>query len=282
LAGIEKIGRVYPLDNEGFISNPTHAGLLVAPWKTVVDCLVEECTSDLGKDVHSIYVRGSIAAGTAVEGISDVDSIVVLRDFVGLPLPRWVEEKESEIQEKFDFLRGVEIVCVPRSQAVFPFHSRVPLLLKTQSLCVYGSDLIPDLPRYRPGIESMIDAPRLRASMEFVLSRMKQDISSDETIAYCRWLMKIIVRAGFEIIQERERVYTRDLFFCADGFLKYYSTKSSEMWNAVEWAVYPTSDKEQLTRYLRSFGSWLCTEVERRLCPAFTKNPGWWVGERRA
>lgn len=281
MTGIRKIGRAHPLDDEGYIVNPTRPGSIRGSWKSLVDFLVGECSSELGRDAHSIYVRGSVAAGTAVKGVSDIDSIVVLRDFAGLPLPGWVQAREAKIQEGFDFLRGAEIVCVPRSRAVLPFSSRVPLLLKTQSLCVYGTDLIPKLPKYRLGVESMLDAPRLRPSHEFVLSALKRGMPPAETAGYCRWLMKIMVRAAFEIVQERERVYTRDLFFCAEGFLKYYGGKSSDVWQAVGWAVRPTSDRAQLIHYLQTFGAWLSQEVERRLRPAFAKTPGWWIGERQ-
>jgi hypothetical protein len=250
MSRVERIGGIQPLDADGCIVNPARRELIRQPWLAAVDDMVARCRAAFAGDIHSIYVRGSVARGIAVPGFSDLDMILALRDFAPLPLESEIRPLETAIQSSHDFVRGVELAVVERAVARAPLRSPAAIVLRTQSVCVFGRDLLPEIPPFRPGPESHIDAPRLRDSIGHVREKLRGRPSEDETRAYCVWLMKIVVRAAFELVADRESGYTRDLYFCAETVARHYPDCAARIWQAVEWAVDPPTDPAPLLEYL--------------------------------
>jgi hypothetical protein len=199
-----------------------------------------------------------VARGLAVEGFSDLDTLIAIRDFAPMPAPAAIEALEARIQARFAHIRGVEATCFARARTRAPMGSRAAIVLKTQSVCVHGTDLIPEIPPFRRGPGSQLEAPRLAPSLEFARSRLLGASSEREVIAYAVWALKILVRAAFELVQDRERGYTRDLFACAESFARHYPEKSAEIWRAAALAVEPTSDAAAVVAFLSDFGRWMC------------------------
>jgi hypothetical protein len=259
MAELRRIGGLEALDERGCIVNPARLDRIDPRWMDAIRGLAEGAVEAWGRDVHSVYVRGSAPRGLAVDGFSDLDTLVAIRDLAPLPLPVSVSALEASIQERFGFIRGVEIGCFPRAETRAPAGSRAAILLKTQSVCVFGEDLIPEVPPVRMGRESRLEAPRLESSLEHAVSQLRRPgISENEVLAYGVWSLKILVRAGFELVQDWEAGYTRDLYACAESFARHYPAKAGEMWRAVELAVEPTADRAALVKFLSDFGRWVC------------------------
>jgi hypothetical protein len=83
-----------------------------------------------------------------------------------------------------------------------------------------------------------------------------------ETVkAWCQWIMKGLVRSGFELIMEQERVSTRDLYPCYVAFTRYFPAQSQQMHHALARAIEPSDNKEELAQLLYGFGVWIVTAV---------------------
>lgn len=65
------------LDEEGHIPNLTSKTFIRNPWKEAIDLVIISAQAHFGADLHSLYVRGSVALGAAEVGISDLDMISV-------------------------------------------------------------------------------------------------------------------------------------------------------------------------------------------------------------
>ena len=72
---LKNIGRLWQLDPEGFLVNEAHSEKIVPPFDRVVTVVRETYLKYARENIHSIYLRGSIPRGLAIEGISDVDII---------------------------------------------------------------------------------------------------------------------------------------------------------------------------------------------------------------
>jgi hypothetical protein len=248
---IERIGGVAPLDEDGCIANPARLDLIRDPWLAPVQALGAQCRAMFGADVHGIYVRGSVARGVAVPDSSDLDAMLVFREFTAPPLASTIQAIEADVQTRFAFVRGVDISVVKRSElralTSTGSRSRDAFVLKTQAVCVDGIDLIPSLCKVRPGPGTMIEARRLVSSIEYVIAKLHlRGKTPEEIAAYCVWVMKILVRAAFELVQDRDRGYTRDLFPCAEIFARHHPEHADDLWKAVAWAVNPISDRDLL------------------------------------
>ncbi|MFD2452951.1 hypothetical protein [Ideonella paludis] len=131
-------------------------------------------------------------------------------------------------------------------------------MIKTQSLCLWGEDLAPSLPGYRPGPALAAHAHQLQADLQAFqaecpegdTAEMAQDIRE-----WCQWIMKRVVRSGFELTMARERTYTRDLYPCYTAFACHYPERAPQMRQALQWAIAPADTKQPLEQFLEDFGA---------------------------
>ena len=138
------------LDQNGFIATPP-AGPLQKAFQPVVNALINQLTQSLTVPVHSIYVYGSVAQGSAVAGRSDLD--------ISLILTRPPTEDEQQalkalrinlalahpVISKIDF--DIGMLAEVQNPAN---HNSWGYWLKHHCRCIYGEDLRADFPLFRP------------------------------------------------------------------------------------------------------------------------------------
>ncbi|WP_102336323.1 nucleotidyltransferase domain-containing protein [Salimicrobium jeotgali] len=264
---IKKIGNLCPLDAHGYIINQADFTYIDNKFRKVIELINENCLSALPGEVHSIYLRGSVPRGAEVEGVSDVDVIVVTySDPENLDL-EWTEVATRIIDEKYSFINGVELgFSSLREVKEYKYCSMIPFILKTYGVCVYGENLISELPGYKPdrslANEHLFHLPALidRARRELEGNEDTEDIED-----CCSWIMRIIVRAGVALVIIQEEAYTRDLYPAYELFSKHYPEKEKEMRTALWYAINPSSDSREIKKFLDCFGNWIEEETENWL-----------------
>lgn len=93
-----------------------------------------------------------------------------------------------------------------------------------------------------------------------------QDNSDREDIKdCCKWIMKIMVRAGLALVITKENTYTRDLYPAYKRFSEYFPDKESDMRRALEYAITPIIDTNVLLLFLNEFGTWMVSEADKWL-----------------
>lgn len=247
------------LDGNGCIINPARRELIEEPWGAAVRHVAAACRAVFADDIHSLYVRGSVARGAAVQGIADLDMVLVLRELSAPPLAATIDRIEAETRAAFAFLRGAELDAVPRAGLRGPLRPwpRQAFLLKTQGVCVDGADLIPTLPPAHIR-DAMIESRRLESSIALARQKLASPRTCErERQAWCLWLMKIIVRSAFELVSHLEQCHTRELRACAAIFSKHHPAQAAAIDQAVAWAVDPTDDARAIIALLDGFGAWL-------------------------
>lgn len=261
---IKDIGSVCPIDENGYIINQSDPNKIKDQFWKVIRRIKESCLSALPKEVHSIYIRGSLPRGLGIEGVSDVDAIIITyANAQDLNLD-WVEETEQSIDQKFSFIHGVELGFYPLSEIEESqrYCSMIPFILKTYGMCVYGVNLIGDLPNYRPD-SSLANEHLIHLSS--LIDKARHDLEGNDDIEdikdCCSWIMRIIVRAGLALVIVQERSYTRDLFPAFKLFSKHYPEKEQEMRTALGYAVNPISNSKDILKFLDHFGNWMEKEA---------------------
>ena len=257
---LKPIGPLQRVDAEGFLINPASVEAIVPPWDALVAATVEAYRRHLGDNLHSVYVRGSVAQGTAVENISDLDSFSVTPGLAKYWSDHWGRRARQGLEERFEFCAEVELNCVP--MAALWRHRRYKWArfhLKTQAACVFGEDLGPRLDPIRPGIDAMLHAPHVQGWLDRYRRKVER-ASRHKRLQLCRRIMTFILRAGFDVVMERERTYTRDLVRCYDAFAKHYPQRAAEMRHALELAIEPTADAVEMRSLFDGLGSWLVEE----------------------
>jgi hypothetical protein len=257
---IQKSGVFLKTDGEGYLIPDTGAGKIVSPWREAVEYAREIEVRRLGPRLHSLYLRGSAARGTALPGRSDLDLFAVLlddqSDRLGPPAP-WSPQESDEFHRRFPFVTGFENSRITLADVHGPFHY-YRFVMKVSAVCVHGEDLLPQIPRYKA------DAPIAEEWFRIfphLVDRFAKDLArTDDAEAsgrLCHDMMKGFLRAGMLLVMRREGVYTRDLYPSYECFSKHYPEQERVMRQCLEWAVNPVADHAVLLPFAADLGAWM-------------------------
>lgn len=233
-------------------------------WLEAVEAARRAYLSEWGDAVHSVYVRGSVAGGDALENVSDLDSLAVLWEDPswGTDADAWEEETAKTLQARFPFVAGFELVCTTIEEATAKSNPDA-FIIKVESACVHGGDLARRIGGYRPGVEAAFQTRYFRHHLE-IFQREYPREGERERAETLVWILRRFLRLGMELVMEEERRYTRDLYPCYESFASHYPEKRREMYRALELAVNPAASPEA-EGFARDFGGWLAGEADRRL-----------------
>jgi hypothetical protein len=257
---VRPIGRATPVDAQGMIVNPCHPDHIVAPWDDALVTALALIRSSLGAALHSVYLRGSIPRGTAIETVSDLDLVCVLEG-VPRPPPRgWSSTIDARLRQRHPFCTGADVRGVSIERLMEPERSAaLRFLLKTQALCIEGPDLTAAWDAV-PLAHARMALKALPASLAAIRAFM-QDAShrgAGERRPRCRWIAKKIIRAAFERVAERERAYTRDLYPCWEAASRHDPHKAAHLYQALLLAIEP-EDTPAALEHLLQLGDWVAS-----------------------
>lgn len=259
---IQPIGEYLTQDENGFIVNDLALNKLEKRWRDVAYYLAKAYKKYLNESVHSIYIRGSVARGLWVDGVSDLDSFVLVKpNFSEKPI-RWQkadfqEEVGEELLKKFPFVGDLEMMLATYTTDFK--NSRLAMIVKTQSLLVDGEDIFSELKDYKANREMCLN---YRWLSEDITNFLKIN-SRSFTINQCSEMMKVIIRTGFELVIEKVGRFSPDLYICYRDFSRFYPTKEAEMRQALYWYLNPILNKKELDKFVVNFGSWMETRIEQ-------------------
>ncbi len=263
---ILNIGRVLQVDEKGFIVSESDKNKIKSPWKEAVDEIKESYIQNLGESLHSIYIRGTVSRGESIEGISDIDTFAILNREIKKEDRSWFRESVQKLEEKYSFATDIELNLLEMSKILDleeGFNDR--FTLKVQSSCLYGTDLIPEINPFKADFET---AKHFHRNLDFIFEKFIKNIQNNESEEdikeWCRWVMKRILRAAFVLVMDKEKVFTRDLYPSYTIFSKYYPEKEPLMKKALDLAINPSGDIQELKNFINDFGFWVQEEIEEK------------------
>ena len=98
--------------------------------------------------------------------------------------------------------------------------------------------------------------------MEDIHKELLVENNVKEIEEICRWMMKRIIRTGFETVMLQENVYTRDLYPNYKVFCKYHPAKTALMRKALRLAIEPTSNKTKIMHISKDLVPYIETCIE--------------------
>lgn len=260
-------GRLWRTDAEGFLRNDASAEHIRPPFAVAVNAAVGACTEQIANDIHSIYVTGSIARGLAAEGQSrlevfavlapQVDPELVLRDWIGPAQQRLAAEHGAIAEAQIDLWAYNHVFTDPGSFSIGAF------IVKTNSVCVWGSDLSPELPDYKihPAIANE-DLAQIRDDIMEAAAALKKQPDEASLRRWGHEIMARILWSGFGLVMVEEGVYTRDFDLCYEYFARHYPGHAGDMRRALQYVENPSGSAEELLAYLGDMGDWMIVHAD--------------------
>jgi hypothetical protein len=252
------LGRFLEADPEGWLVNPAGAAPLQPAWAPALEALTHACRQRAGETYDSFYVRGSVAAGAAIAGSSDLDTVLLLGDSLGERRPEWAHALAAALLEEHPFLLDVEVVVLGRGallearrhpEGADPVMAQWCFLLALGGRCLDGPDVLGDLGRYRGGPEvafvlrglprTMREFERRWAANGVAPPGPEAEASRRKLVA---WTCKKLLRAGAELAMLRDGRFTRDLAPCARRLGERLPRFAGVADRLLRWAIAPGAE----------------------------------------
>lgn len=257
---LRPIGQFFKNDENGYVINPCSIDLIPNHWIPIMELIKESYLNNLSNEIHSIYLRGSLPRGFAIDRISDLDSFALIRkDRIRWQKATWADDFNVKIKKDYVFVQDIELMLSSFNKTLFEVNPRLSMVLKTQSLCIFGEDTIPSLPRFKPDKSMMLNFRWLENDLNIFSE--KKDIQDID----CQEIMKTIIRSGFELVMERINKYTPDLYLCYKCFSEYYPSYEPNMKQALFLYLNPSKNVSYLKVFVDKFGRWMLKEVRKQI-----------------
>lgn len=266
------MGRFWQTDANGYLLNDCQRAAIQAPFWAVLTEIIAAYTQHIEADLHSLYVTGDIARGLGVPGKTPIEVFGVLDYYVDpeLVMQDWLVATEKRLAAAHDCVTAVQLTLLPQGYLFRNPEEFSPgaFQIVTQSLCLWGSDLTPELPRYT--LKRQLTRLAIANEAIFnVLPDVQEAIAEIEampTPAHVqRWCQKIsatLIHAGFCLVMDSIQAYTRDADIATEQFCRYYPAQAAAMQQAYHWTQQPTPAATELLAFLDSFGEWLIERCE--------------------
>lgn len=254
---IQNIGKVLHVDHDGFLVNESKPGNIRPPWLGAVEDIKLAYIDHLGDRLHSIYVRGSVSRGTAIEGLSDIDCIILVRGKITDLALGWKDSLIHELKIRYPFSTHFDLEEVPYEEVLNGERPTTAFNIKVNAVCVAGEDIATQLKPFKPGKDCVTVASWFNTEH---LDKKIQFIDGGETLDWqeeSMWLAKHILRLGFELVMQRDQSYTRDLYPCYQIFSQYYPEKEPAMRHVLEIAINHSDARAEILEMLNGTGRWV-------------------------
>ena len=265
-----KPGRLWSIDDHGVIQNDARREYLQPPFSALIDNAVRAYVDHIGSDLDSIYVTGSVARGLAIEGQSDLNMFAVTDDNVDpdLVMRDWIKSAEADLILKHPCVREVQLEIWPYYYA-FTDPTRYAIgafILKTHSVCVWGSDLALSLPDYgvTPGIAND-DLVQIADDIADTRAAITDDPNPVNVRYWSRTIAKNLLWAGFGLVQMEAGVHTRDMDRCYHYIAQHFPGHAADLRRALDMVDNPSEDAAMLHAYLDNVGEWLIAQANKWL-----------------
>lgn len=267
---IRDVGRFLELEPRGFFLNPAVDTDLQDDWRPALATMTAACRREAGDDFHSFYVRGSVACGAAVKGSSDLDTVLVLDDDRAERRPEWQHPLAALVTADSPFITDVEVVVLGRGallravtdpQGAGPVTAQWCFLLAVWGRCLEGTNMLPELGRFRPGsgvAYVLRSLPLDLREFEERLAKLRAETPSPRVEAelrrLCVWTCKKLLRAGAELAMLRDGRFTRDLAPSARRFATALPEHAAVAQQLLQWVIQPPVDLAALEQAARELG----------------------------
>lgn len=256
------------MDAEGHVVREASMAHVVPPWTAIVDDIVAAYVTACGPGLVGVYLRGSVPAGHAVPGLSDIDAFGLIEPAGAAPIRwadvPWADAFNARLRARHEVAIGADLAIATFDDRLGARAPGVQMVLATQSVCVHGRDVIPSITtRYRPGPAMMLHLPWLALELGALEALATRGAGADAIRRQCRALMKVMIRAGFELVMAAEQRYTTSLYWCQRSFARHHPDQAAAMERALFLYLNPSGDAGVVLALARDLGAWLLAAAGR-------------------
>jgi uncharacterized protein len=255
------------LDEDGYIRSDGSFSKITGRFRALLEIVQEKIVNAFESQLHSLYVYGSVASGTARPATSDLDILMVFKNEPTQQMRASVKELEHELSQSFRAdLREVGLAVTFLAEVLQgDYQIGIKCFIKHLCICLYGADLGAEFPKFKP---TRAVAYGLNGDIRDVIEKAKHAMldGSPETISKTTMsISRNMIRAAFCLVMEEANCWTTNLNDCCSVFTTYYPEQANQVQHLLQISKGAQVSYDELLSILNDFGRWLCDEVERKL-----------------
>ncbi|MDR9828024.1 nucleotidyltransferase domain-containing protein [Vibrio sp. FNV 38] len=219
----------------------------------------------LGTNLHSLYVYGSVARRTAVDGQSNLDIVVVTHRQFEENRTTLLNTIQWRFQRGFPHIKGLNIKLVlARDVASLDSIFSWGFLIRQCCECIYGEDLGECFGDYEPSWEiakfwNDDIGQFLKTYRSHLAKASSAEQQSDVQIA----IAKKLLRASYSVVMYRHKLWIDSAKTCGEVFLQYYPGKQTEIERLEILLSGRLIPKRSVAGLMDNYGAWLVKEYQR-------------------
>ena len=259
---IEKIGRYAKTDLNGFIIPDVAWNNILPHWKDLITDIIPQIRHD--DNIVSLYVRGSVPRGLAIDYVSDLDLVFLVKEKTE-KLPQDTIDFRQRLLCRDKFCTGIEWARYDLTE----LHSTIPgqltrfaTLLKTQCLYLWGQDVAPDIPKIKPGLAMASHIYSFAKDWADYPAKLESAQTQSRLDDMCLWMGKRILRTLFELSSLKKPRFTRDLYFCYAGAAEIYPDIKADLYRVLECSLSKSVDKNTILPIFSSTASFAIQKIK--------------------
>lgn len=236
-----------------------------ARYQPAIGELMAYLQSGLGDNLHSVYLYGSVARKTAIEGKSNMDVIVITHRSFSDSRSSLFNTIKFHFQKRYPFITGVAFKTGLASEvASLEGILSWGFLLRHCAVCIHGEDLSECFGDYEPSweiakqwnmdVEDWIAVYRNRIAR----SNKPEDQSHAQII-----IAKKLLRASYSLVMIRDKQWFDDPIECGQQFLRYHPEKQLDIERLGILLTGRVIPKRSVVGLLDSFGNWLVKQYQK-------------------
>ncbi len=234
-------------------------------FQPVVKDLLSCLRSQLGDSLHSVYIYGSVANGTAIIGQSNLDVVVVSKQDFSSQKQSLFNTINWRFQREFPQVNGVSIRTalveeITSLDAIFTWG----FLLKQCCTCLYGDDLSECFGEYIPSWEIAKHWNNDTASwVQHYRMAVAKAQDTGTQVAAQQAIAKKLLRASYSLVLHKSKRWLDCPRECGEQFVKYYPEQAVYIERLNILLGQRAIAKRSVVGLLDLYGDWLAQEYKK-------------------
>ncbi len=243
---IRPIGGFQPLDANGFLINTASIEKIAPKYLPIIQQVVSKIQQVYEKKWLSIYLKGSVPRGLAIEYVSDIDILVIhTAETISTD---WQTAFKQNILKEYPFVSRLDIKHFTYAQ--LRKSKSMKFVIKTQSVLLAGLDLTAQMEPFRISEDSQLILPQLEGDLRYAKLQIPSCPNELELKKIGSWVAKRVLRGAFEAIMVENQQYTRDLYYCCEA-LRIHAPQNRQLYEKwLQWYLEPMSDAPTLLKFI--------------------------------
>ncbi|SET59535.1 hypothetical protein SAMN05216389_11640 [Oceanobacillus limi] len=252
------------LDANGYIVSDVSKDKIDPVYLSCIQESIEALQNLFTKQLHSVYLYGSVARGEAVLLKSDLDLIALFHTKLSSVHTAALKKLTRELSHKYRTLvRDVGIATVYYGETVDPANYYENAFLKELCVCVYGEDLGKQFGPYKltSDIATSFNGD-ICESLNRALKRLDTD-STDEFKTFSQGFARKLIRTYYSMVMARSQIWTTRLHEQSEVFIHYFPAKESIIQTLLKWIDEPPTNRDVVHEVFTREGEWACVNFTK-------------------